>query len=71
MTDKELKTQRQTDFLVLGTSQAGKQGFLKILGKDFPRKTLLDEHKSFIFIPTDAPLGIPGVNASSRIIAGI
>ena len=68
MIDKEPKTQRQTDFLVLGTGQAGKQGFLKILGKHFPGKTLLDEHKSFISIPTDAP---GANNASSRIIAGI
>lgn len=60
---KEPETQRQTDLLVLGTGQAGKQSFLKA----FSWRTLLEKHISFISLPTDAPLGILGTNNLSSL----
>lgn len=58
--DMEPETDRQISFT--GHWESRKAEFPQILEKHFPGKTLLDEHKSFISIPTDDPLGIPGAS---------
>ena len=58
--DMEPETDRQISFTEHWESREAE--FPQILGKHFPGKTLLDEHMSFISIPTDDLLGTLGAS---------
>ena len=58
--DMEPETDRQISFT--GHWESREAEFPQILEKHFRGQTLLDEHKSFISIPTDDPLGTPGAS---------